>query len=388
MGDVDGVLGHVGEAKQYLKEGRLEEALAKAWEAIAADPSSGEAQFTLGAVLCKMGRFEEGSTALAAAVAANPRSTAARYNLALAYERSERWALALEAWEGLLHLEPANAQARGGLERVRAKLPSEPQASEPETESEEWDGFLAPDTGQTGQPSAGYAPWEVAGAGAAAQPMPPPPPPPPTSVTPQAAQPRVEKQYYQEGDTAEWSLENFIGIIVQPIQFLFWNCVVLCAGAALVGLVRPSTALGVPFGLLGVFCSATFLVVILLGVLLAAAGFYHVFVLMFGGRAGFPVTFRSLALASVPWVVSSLLGNLVRAIAPTLGVVGGIISLGGIVWSSVIVAIAFRELHEMPTAKAALASAIPTALAIVGIILSVAIAAAAVAASMVAGGGA
>lgn len=400
MSAADGTQGSLARAKQCLKEGRLDEAVAAAREALARDGGSGEAQFTLGVALCRKGLFDEGVVALTAAARESPRSAAVWYNLALAHERIERWPDALAAWHEVLHLDPTSEKARSGVARVGPRAAETPM---PAPAAVEDDGLLPMEAAAAPQGAGGFAPWEVGAA--QGPPQPPPPsvpaaPPAPTFVGPNAGKHRVEKQYYQEGDTCEWSPEHFLAIITgpgeiiaqqkgyfgfsKPVQFLFWNCVVLCAGSAIIGFLGSllGNGGGIPFGILGILCSATFLLVCLVVTLLIAAAFYHVFVAMFGGGGGYSVTFRSMALGSVPWVVTSLLSALIHALSPSLDVVANLVALAGVVWSTVVVAVAFRELHEMETTKAVLAAGIPSLAVVVGLafLLFVVLASAALAA--------
>ncbi len=62
--------------------------------------------------------------------------------------------------------------------------------------------------------------------------------------------------------------------------------------------------------------------------------------------------------------------------------VANLVALAGVVWSTVVVAVAFRELHEMETTKAVLAAGIPSLAVVVGLafLLFVVLASAALAA--------
>lgn len=170
MAAADGAQQWIGEAKQHLKDGRLEEAVASARKAVAVAPASGEAQFVLGAALCKQGHFDEGIVALAAAVESNPRSPAGWFNLALAYERAERWHSALQAWHEVLHLDPRNEKARAAIARVAPHATDTPPEEDPLPDD---DGLLPMDSGHHEQAVGGYAPWEVGNN----PPQPPAPPP-------------------------------------------------------------------------------------------------------------------------------------------------------------------------------------------------------------------
>jgi len=99
------------------------------------------------------------------------------------------------------------------------------------------------------------------------------------------------------------------------------------------------------------------------------AGIYHLFCLMFGQRGGFPGTLRAHVYALGPYLVLSLLGNILALAAPGLFVINAILGLIGVVWFLVLLTIGFREIHGMSTGGAAAAAIIPFVIFFVLIIL-------------------
>lgn len=344
------------EARELARQGRLEEAVAAGQAALEAAPTCGEAGFALGVALARAERFAEAAEAFEVAVRAGPHNAAARRNLALAYERTGRWAEAREEWAHAARLLPAaeRGAAEEGVRRCAEHLPS----VEPPSLEAAWEPMLA---------GAASPPPRTVGAPAA-------PPPPSAAQPPEVTQHRVEKHYYQEGDTGGWSVENLVGVLTQPhciiqqqrgyvgigrpIHFLFWNVVLALALSTVVGILRPSEALLVGFGLIGVVCSAVVLMAFLVPVLFLRAGLYHALVSALGGGAGYTVTFRALALASATWVVGMVLSSLIGVILPGLELVGDVLLLASTLWGAGVTAIALQELHDMPLGKAIAATAI------------------------------
>jgi len=101
--------------------GRQAEAIAHYESALRINPDYAEAHCNLGtALMAAGGRFAEAVSHYEAAVRLAPDFVLARNNLALAYINSERLADAEIQLEAVLKLDPANAEARSRLARVRA----------------------------------------------------------------------------------------------------------------------------------------------------------------------------------------------------------------------------------------------------------------------------
>jgi hypothetical protein len=212
---------HAQQARQYLKDGRYQEALAAAHLAVEAEPESAEARSLLGVALCRTGALAQGIEALRAALALNPQSRVTRRNLALALEQDMQLASAAVEYQALVDTDPTDARARESLEAVRKKL-SKVTGGAPVAEpaaAAEWDPLVAEPSRGLPPPPAPVpgVPWTVGVPG-----VPPPPPapgrfgPPPPGYGP----PREEEApKYQGDDPGGWSLDNVLGIVTSPLQF-------------------------------------------------------------------------------------------------------------------------------------------------------------------------
>jgi choline-sulfatase len=93
-------------------EGRLDAAVAKVREALAADPEIVEAYLMLGNMQTKAKRDEEAAAAFQKALALDPDNQNAAFNLALAYKTAGRVDAAESGFERVLALNPRDAKAR------------------------------------------------------------------------------------------------------------------------------------------------------------------------------------------------------------------------------------------------------------------------------------
>lgn len=87
------------DGKQLLKEGEPEKALEKFLAASEIEPSSSRIWNQVGLSYSKMGYFVNAIEAYQRAIALDFRNPGAHFNLALALERTERYAEALESWK-------------------------------------------------------------------------------------------------------------------------------------------------------------------------------------------------------------------------------------------------------------------------------------------------
>ena len=93
-------------------EGRLDEAVGKVRQALAADPDIVEAYLMLGNMQTKAKREEEAVSAYQKALALDPDNQNAAFNLALAYKTAGRTDAAEAGFERVLALSPRDAKAR------------------------------------------------------------------------------------------------------------------------------------------------------------------------------------------------------------------------------------------------------------------------------------
>ena len=89
-------------------------------EALRSEPQNEMARVNLGALLLKRGKFAEAAEELRPAVQLNPRSANARLGLAMALEQANL-PEAVEQYEEILRIDPANAAAQRRLEKARTR---------------------------------------------------------------------------------------------------------------------------------------------------------------------------------------------------------------------------------------------------------------------------
>jgi tetratricopeptide (TPR) repeat protein len=110
------------EAQALRDKGRIEDAIAKFKQAIAADPRHAAARTALGELLLKIRRDDEAIDALRAAVDKSPTFPLAWYDLAFAYRARGRMAEAVDAYEHYIKLRPADPDPYYGLGRALQQL--------------------------------------------------------------------------------------------------------------------------------------------------------------------------------------------------------------------------------------------------------------------------
>jgi superkiller protein 3 len=103
---------------EFLKQGKLAEALAEFRQAVTADPTYAAAWRNLGFALDKAGQLDEAVTAYQKAVALEPEVNAYN-NLGVLYDKKERYADAIQEFEKALKLSPGNATVQKNLEQAR-----------------------------------------------------------------------------------------------------------------------------------------------------------------------------------------------------------------------------------------------------------------------------
>jgi protein O-GlcNAc transferase len=101
------------------KAGLLDDALATSESLVNLVPRDAEALGLLAAVLFQMGSFDDAVLIYRRAIAEAPRELAARNNLGLAYTESRRYALAEDAFQGAITVDPAFASAYFNLAIVQ-----------------------------------------------------------------------------------------------------------------------------------------------------------------------------------------------------------------------------------------------------------------------------
>lgn len=378
------------EAREHLKNLRVDEGENAARQALALDPNSDDALTLLGIALCRKGRITDGIEALGQAVSLNPNNVTARSNLATARHQAGHLEAARAEWLMVLGLDPDNTKARGALavvewqmQQAAAQPPDATQPVAPRTEM--------PGPGPTAQPQAirydlsgnpvatpgSSEPQPVQGASLGQ-------PAAPTIHYPQAAPVRgarggpsgagwVGAGSSSNDDPGKWSLAAIMAVITSPTEFMasqrghysiavpfvfdLINALIVGAAAALFSALRMIPILrssemgdsglavgaGVVAGILGMVIG------ILAGVLgrFVGAAIVHLLAALFGGTAPFGGTYRVLVLASVPGYVAYVLALGLMMVHPMLAILGGIIGIAGAIWTIVVAIIGLGQVHDL-----------------------------------------
>ncbi len=110
------------EAQALRERGRLDEAIAKYQQAIAADPKHMASRAALGELLLKIHREDEAIEVFRAALDKNPAYPLALYDLAFALRVRDRPAEAVDAYQRYIKLRPSDPDAYYGLGRALQHL--------------------------------------------------------------------------------------------------------------------------------------------------------------------------------------------------------------------------------------------------------------------------
>jgi tetratricopeptide (TPR) repeat protein len=110
------------EAQALRERGRLDEAIAKYQQAIAADPKHMASRAALGELLLKIHREDEAIEVFRAALDKNPSYPLALYDLAFALRVRDRPAEAVDAYQRYIKLRPSDPDAYYGLGRALQHL--------------------------------------------------------------------------------------------------------------------------------------------------------------------------------------------------------------------------------------------------------------------------
>jgi hypothetical protein len=149
-----------------------------------------------------------------------------------------------------------------------------------------------------------------------------------------------------------------------PLGFVFVNVLVLCGISALLAVFTSSATYYSTrrYRVRGrgmLICGAVVRMLAVAPLVALATGIYHLSALAFGGRGGLPATFRAIALSSVAWVLLGAVALIWSAIFPHIPLITWLVGIAGLGWSTWLVAIGFRELHEMPSGRAIPAAIVP-----------------------------
>lgn len=109
---------------ESLRQSGQLQASAVAYEKdLASNPWAPEVHNMLGANLGQLGRSAEAAEHLRQAVRLSPGYTSAQVNLGIAYATSNNLSMAAQAWQDALKSDPANADARAYLIKIKAVKP-------------------------------------------------------------------------------------------------------------------------------------------------------------------------------------------------------------------------------------------------------------------------
>lgn len=114
--------GELAEAQALRDHGRIDDAIAKYQQAIAADPKRIAARAALGELLLQVHRDDEAIDVFRAALERNPSFPQALYDLAFALRVRERQAEAVDAYQRYIKLRPNDPDAYYGLARALQNL--------------------------------------------------------------------------------------------------------------------------------------------------------------------------------------------------------------------------------------------------------------------------
>ncbi|HVT08005.1 MAG TPA: tetratricopeptide repeat protein [Polyangia bacterium] len=114
--------GELADAQALRDRGRIDEAITKYQQAIAADPKRIAARAALGELLLQVHRDDEAIDVFRAALERNPSFPQALYDLAFALRVRERQAEAVDAYQRYIKLRPSDPDAYYGLARALQNL--------------------------------------------------------------------------------------------------------------------------------------------------------------------------------------------------------------------------------------------------------------------------
>jgi hypothetical protein len=372
------------QAREHLKQLRVEEGEAAARQAVELDPQSDDAHTLLGIALCRKGRNTEGIEELGRAVVLNPANVTARSNLAIARQQAGHLEAARAEWTAVLSLDPNNTKARGALAVVEWQIQQatgQPQGSAPPVSRVP----AAVPPSQPAAPPTGNVRYDLAGNPIVEPPAPTAPvvgPAPQASAYPQVApRPRYgagasSYTHHQTGtgdDPGGWSLANIGAIlstpgeffesqrghygIAKPLVFSLINAAII-GGAVLLLLIfrmvslagstnAPNAGLVMAGGLVGGVVG--FVVGLGIGVLIqfATAGIVHLLARMLGGSGPYGATYRALVYAGTPVSLMYIIGVAAFLLAPTFPIAGGLAILAGSIWTAVLAVIGVSRMHDI-----------------------------------------
>ncbi|HEY2901839.1 MAG TPA: tetratricopeptide repeat protein [Polyangia bacterium] len=114
--------GLYADAQSLRDSGRIEDAITRFQQAIAADPNLMPARAALGELLLKIRRDDQAVAVFQAAVRQNPGYALAWYNLGFTLRELGRWPAAIDAYQAYIKLRPTDPDPYYGLGRALQRL--------------------------------------------------------------------------------------------------------------------------------------------------------------------------------------------------------------------------------------------------------------------------
>lgn len=363
------------EAREHLKQRRVEEGEAAAREAVQLDPQSDDAHTLLGIALCQKSKYIEGIEALGRAVTINPANVTARSNLATARQQAGHLEDARAEWLAILALDPSNTKARGALAVVEWQIqhatgrPPASPLSAPSSSATLAQQPAAPANVRydlAGNP----VPIETTSAPGYGQPAPASayqPPPRPRDGAGRPSERTATPNALGE-DPGGWSPSNVMAILFSPSEFfhgqrghygivkpLVFSIIngLLVGGALLTALLVGSARASANAGAAMAGTTAEVVVQSIVGFVLGIglqfglAGLLHLIVRLLGGRQPYGATYRALIYSATPAVCCYVVAIVAMLFVPTLVLLVGSLMLTGVIWSLVATVIGLGILHDI-----------------------------------------
>jgi tetratricopeptide (TPR) repeat protein len=119
---------HITAGRAAMAAGDLSKAEQEYMDALALDPNSAQAQFSLGNLYVRSNRLAEAEKAFLAALASDPKMATAQANLGVVYYELGQFPQAASAFEAVLKAEPSDAATMYLLAAVRLQEENLPEA--------------------------------------------------------------------------------------------------------------------------------------------------------------------------------------------------------------------------------------------------------------------
>ena len=356
-------------ARALLQSGSIDEALTMLHTYVSGNPKSSEGFELIGVAYAQKGMMNEGIQALITSVNLNPGSASCRVNLAVAFQRAERIPEAIKQFQDALVIDPNNARAKAGLTQLNVPVPISAPAYSPPPGAQ----YGATPNAPYGAPQNPYAP--PAGAGYY--------PPPGGGVPPYPGSGYTSAPVYDDPDC--WKPMKAFEMFSNPSDFFrrqrgqmdrtkpMYYALIWAAISIVLNIVTGNSAFGMPNGrnpaadpaMIGgaLVCGVPLGLAMMVVGIYIMAGYLHLFAMMFGRQPQFSGTFRAMIYSWTPTTIAGIIGALMVKLTHQPAI-NGIFGLIGLVATAYLLTVAYKEIHEMETGKAALAAILPLVVAV------------------------